>query len=75
MMLNSEAPMSVSNDPSSKCLHRIKQTLEMRHICPTTPDTLRIYPFKDVDPFIINPAQQTLDLENINSGEDTASFI
>ena len=26
----------------------------MRHLCPTAPDTLRIYPFKESDPFIID---------------------
>ena len=27
--------------------------LEMRHLCPTSPDTLRVHPFKDSDPFVI----------------------
>ena len=29
------------------------QTLEMRHIAPTCPDTLRSYPFENEDPLII----------------------
>ena len=26
----------------------------MRHLCPTAPDTLRVYPFKESDPFVIS---------------------
>jgi DNA polymerase delta subunit 2 len=31
-------------------------TLEMRHLCPTAPDTLRAYPQLDDDPFVIEEA-------------------
>lgn len=30
-----------------------RRTLEWRHIAPTAPDTLWIYPYPDTDPFII----------------------
>lgn len=32
----------------------LELTLEMNHICPTCPDTLRSYPFVTEDPFITN---------------------
>ena len=41
-------------------LEKMKETLLMRHLCPTAPDTLRVYPFKDSDPFVI--AQEDNDL-------------
>jgi len=34
----------------------------MRHLCPTAPDTLRIYPFKESDPFIVAPSQSQSNL-------------
>ena len=52
MLLNSSTPEDLAED--SMGLSKIKQTLEMRHLCPTAPDTLRVYPFKDSDPFVIN---------------------
>lgn len=30
-----------------------ERTLEWRHIAPTAPDTLWIYPFPDTDPFVL----------------------
>lgn len=61
MLLNAETPNIT--DEGDKSLFRIKQTLEMRHLCPTAPDTLRTFPFKDSDPFVINT-------QNTNSGLD-----
>lgn len=49
-------------DAGAKCMKAIKQTLEMRHLCPTAPDTLRVYPFKDSDPFVIS--DNNLDFED-----------
>jgi len=31
----------------------LEHTLRMRHICPTSPDTLRAYSFTENDPFIV----------------------
>ena len=28
-------------------------SLEMRHMCPNAPDTLRTFPFRETDPFVI----------------------
>lgn len=39
--------------PGKSRLPMAKRTLEWRHIAPTAPDTLWIYPFPDNDPFII----------------------
>nr|WRH23603.1 DNA polymerase delta subunit 2 [Naematelia aurantialba] len=39
--------------PSSARLGMARRMLEWRHIAPTAPDTLWIYPFPDADPFII----------------------
>jgi len=50
MLLNSDSPNVPEED---KSLNKIKQSLEMRHLCPTAPDTLRVYPFKESDPFVI----------------------
>lgn len=33
----------------------------MRHLCPTAPDTLRVFPFKDSDPFVIADKDLNLD--------------
>ena len=40
--------------PSNSRLAMARRTLEWRHIAPTAPDTLWIYPFPDADPFIIH---------------------
>jgi len=32
----------------------LKMLLEIRHICPTAPDTLRSFPFRSGDPFVIS---------------------
>ncbi|WWC85235.1 uncharacterized protein L201_000096 [Kwoniella dendrophila CBS 6074] len=39
--------------PTDSRLAMARRTLEWRHIAPTAPDTLWIYPFPDADPFII----------------------
>ncbi|TYJ55337.1 hypothetical protein B9479_003951 [Cryptococcus floricola] len=39
--------------PGDSRLAMAKRTLEWRHIAPTAPDTLWIYPFPDADPFIL----------------------
>lgn len=39
--------------PGKSRLPMAKRTLEWRHIAPTAPDTLWVYPFPDDDPFII----------------------
>jgi DNA polymerase delta subunit 2 len=31
----------------------MQASLEIRHVCPTAPDTLRAFPFVDNDPFVI----------------------
>ena len=35
---------------------QMQSLLEFRHICPTAPDTLRCFPFRDGDPFVLNKA-------------------
>jgi DNA polymerase II small subunit/DNA polymerase delta subunit B len=67
MLLNSETPEDLEEE--SKALSKIKQSLEMRHLCPTAPDTLRVYPFKDSDPFVINSLNNCSNLD-LNVGED-----
>ena len=37
----------------------------MRHLMPTAPDTLRVYPFQDSDPFVVSPLNN-----NLNMGEE-----
>ena len=32
----------------------LRLLLEMRHVCPTCPDTLRSFPFREEDPFVIS---------------------
>jgi len=34
----------------------MQQTLEMRHVSPTSPDTLRAFPYVDTDPFVLQQA-------------------
>lgn len=47
----------------------------MRHLCPTAPDTLRTYPFKTSDPFIIDSSisKQTLNLGDEDQDEATTT--
>ncbi|ORX39674.1 DNA polymerase alpha/epsilon subunit B-domain-containing protein [Kockovaella imperatae] len=40
--------------PSEGRLGMAQRTLEWRHVAPTAPDTLWVYPFPDADPFIIH---------------------
>lgn len=72
MMLNSakvDDEMVDENEEANEadgdvCMSKLKETLEMRHLCPTAPDTLRVYPFKDIDPFVIAQSNSNLDLES-----------
>ena len=34
----------------------LEHTLNLRHTCPTSPDTLRSYSFTETDPFVIQDA-------------------
>ena len=34
----------------------LKLLLEMQHVCPTSPDTLRSFPFRQDDPFVVQSA-------------------
>jgi len=34
----------------------MKQLMQMQHLCPTAPDTLRSFPFREDDPFIVKTA-------------------
>ena len=73
MLLNSVTPKEHDKDEGTKCLYRLRQTLEMRHLCPTAPDTLRIYPFKESDPFILDSQkhQSNLNLGEFDNDENT----
>lgn len=44
---DSVEPKISEKEEGDRCLAKLKQSLEMRHMCPTAPDTLRMYPFKD----------------------------
>lgn len=48
-----------SGDELEAALH----TMELRHLCPTAPDTLRVHPFKEHDPFVIADSDLQLDDE------------
>ena len=41
---------------AEQTLDLMQQTLEMRHVCPTCPDTLRAFPYVDTDPFVVDHA-------------------
>ena len=60
-MLNSYGNFE-GKDEGTICLNTIKQTLEMRHLMPTAPDTLRVYPFQGSDPFVVSPIDNNLNL-------------
>ena len=74
MLLNSETPEDLQEE--DKSLSKIKQSLEMRHLCPTAPDTLRVYPFKESDPFVINSQNNSsnLDLNQDENGPDQSLY-
>ncbi|GMK55458.1 hypothetical protein CspeluHIS016_0205140 [Cutaneotrichosporon spelunceum] len=40
--------------PGTQRLRMARRTLEWRHLAPTAPDTLSVYPYPDTDPFIIH---------------------
>ena len=46
--------MTFSRLKSYEPVDCLKMLLEIRHVCPTAPDTLRSFPFRNGDPFIIN---------------------
>lgn len=39
--------------------------MELRHLCPTAPDTLRVHPFKEHDPFVVAENDLQLDDEEM----------
>lgn len=44
-------------DPDvSSPVGQLKYLLHARHLCPTSPDTLRCFPFREDDPFVIEQA-------------------
>lgn len=50
--------MYTKMDDEFSIIDYLELTLNMRHLCPTAPDTLRAYPFKETDPFIIKSCPQ-----------------
>lgn len=42
------------DDPSS--VGALRLLMQMQHLCPTAPDTLRSFPFREEDPFIVKQA-------------------
>mmetsp|Transcript_20620 Transcript_20620/g.18260 ORF Transcript_20620/g.18260 Transcript_20620/m.18260 type:complete len:153 (-) Transcript_20620:23-481(-) len=50
----------------------LKDTLKIRHMAPTCPDTLRSYPFEDEDPLIIREAPHVY--YSCNSNEFNSSL-
>ena len=54
---SSDGSMEVASDATSKnAMTALLNTLQWGHICPTAPDSLASYPYKDGDPFIITHA-------------------
>lgn len=45
-------------------LEAAMHTMELRHLCPTAPDTLRVHPFKEHDPFVV--AANDLELDDVD---------
>lgn len=44
-------------------------TMELRHLCPTAPDTLRVHPFKEHDPFVVADSDLQLNDDDEMAGE------
>ena len=42
--------------PDPTTIGHMKYLLEARHLCPTAPDTLRCFPFRNGDPFVLDKA-------------------
>ena len=61
------------NDKYSE-VEAMQMTLEMRHLCPTAPDTLRAFPFIDIDPFIINECPHIYFAGNMAKYEERLVF-
>jgi len=38
----------------------MRSLMTMQHLCPTAPDTLRSFPFRSEDPFVVNRAPHVL---------------
>eukprot|EP00347_Sterkiella_histriomuscorum_P004668 403359564 len=76
-----------STEQNYDALSGLQLTLEMRHVCPTAPDTLRAYPQLEEDPFIIDKAphvyfagnqaayQEDVLLADNNQKHSNSSFI
>ncbi len=63
-------------------LQTLRSCLEWAHLAPTGPDTLTIYPFKNLDPFILNQAPHVMFVGNQSkfqtgwfSGEPPAALV
>ena len=59
-----------NRQPKSE-METLVHTMEIRHICPTSPDTMRVHPFKDSDPFVIADADLQLEDEEMADGSKT----
>lgn len=42
-----------ANFAKASALDCLRMQLQIRHLCPSTPDTLRAFPYKSEDPFVI----------------------
>lgn len=51
--LQTPEPLNQEGSDRYSALDAMQMTLELRHLCPTAPDTLRAYPQADTDPFVL----------------------
>ena len=51
---------SAMNEEYASPVSKLRYLLEARHLCPTAPDTLRCFPFREDDPFVIERAPDVL---------------
>ena len=47
---------SLFGEEESSPIGKLRLLLKARHLCPTAPDTLRCFPFREDDPFVIDRA-------------------
>ena len=52
---------------AEEVLDVLQGTLEMRHLCPTAPDTLRAFPYVEEDPFVIHSSPHVYFCGNMDS--------
>lgn len=48
--------------------------MNMRHTCPSAPDTLRVFPFKKHDPFVLTEPTEVVFAGNVPEYQESIEY-